>query len=227
MPKMKDITVFRELYDPHADGYLVTGRLKDESAPKPYIMGWRRRHGQTLIEPRSYSSKGWLTRSFREALENDEWPHDRQFFNDRHKDRLYRWEDQYLAPHTQRISEKQARQLIKDVSKDYGIEPPALRWRAENASSSFYLGQDHSITFHHRDRVSLLHEIGHAIHGQNDENDKGAHHSPAFTRIVMELYHKYAGFRLDYLMVTANIHNLLGDMKSEQIIFDPTKHPKF
>ena len=77
----------------------------------------------------------------------------------------------------------------------------------------------------HRDLITLLHEIGHAIQSEDDMENKGPNHSPAFARILLELYNRYAGFKLDYLLVSANSYNLLGDLKSNQSLFTTRKHP--
>jgi hypothetical protein len=220
--KLKDITVLDEIYNPHANGYMVTGKLKDSASEKPYILGWRTRKGQTLIEPQTYKSKGWLTRSFQKAISQDQWPDNEIFRRDTHQQRLYDWENACLVPQTIRVSEKKAREVIKRVCSDYNIERTMLRWRPDNEGKpSLYDPSEHSIEFRHRDLVSLLHELGHAIHEENGENDKGPHHSPAFTRILLELYNRYAGFNIDYLVITAQKFDLLGDTKSNQIISDP------
>lgn len=226
MTKLKDITVWKQIYDPHADGYLVAGKLLDSTSEKPFVMGWRARHGRRLHEPKQFKSKGWLTRSFRDALANDDWPHKISAREDHQANRLYTWEETYLMPHAPRLNQNQARQVIRQICHDYDLDHVPLRWRKKGTResgvpTSHYSPHDNSITFEHRDLVSLLHELGHAIHDKEDENDKGAHHSPAFARICLSLYHRYAGFPIDYLMITANKCNLLGDIKSEQIIFDP------
>ncbi len=227
MLKLKDITVLKQIYDPHADGYLVTGKLKDPTADKPYVLGFRKRHGRNILDQETFSSKGWLTRTFNSTLRNDEWSDEPTFQNDTHAKPLYAWENKYLEPYAPRVSEKKARLIIRKVCNDYDIEPTILRWRPDNdGKSSLYDPADHAIEFHHRDLVSLLHEIGHAIHFQDDKHAKGAHHAPAFTRILLELYNRYAGFPIDYLVITANQFKLLGDMKNEQLIFTPPKHPR-
>ena len=221
--KLKDIHVLNQIYDPHTDSYLVTGTLKNPAARKPYILGFRKRHGRTLLDEKTYSNKGWLTRSFRDALQNNQWPNEKTFKTDTHAKRLYAWENTYLVPHAPNVSEKTARQIIRQVCEDYGMAPIKLRWRKEGGAS-WYFPSDNSITFHHRDLVLLLHEIGHAIHDQDDRSKKGAHHAPAFARILLELYNRYAGFPIDYLIVSANKHGILGDLNAKQIIFDPTTH---
>lgn len=221
--KLKDIDVLRQLYDPHADGYFIAGKAKDEAAEKPYIMGWRTRKGRKLIAPQSFKSKGRLTRAYKEAVKADHWPEHDIFRKDTQHKKLYAWEELYLQAHTIRLSEKTARKVISQVCDDYSIPPLKLRWCPEG-KTSWYVYSSRLIKFSHRDLISLLHEIGHAVHDEIPESRKSAHHSPAFARILVELYHRYAGFPLDYLMVTAHEFDLLGDMKTEQLIFDPIAH---
>lgn len=225
MTKLNDLTVWKQIYDPHADGYLVTGKLKAAASEKPYIMGWRTPHGQKIIDEQRYSSKGWLTRAFKQALLEDHGPKDNIFRKDRRQNKLYHWENTYLLPHTSDIPEKQAKQITRQVCQDYGIEPIKLKW-CEEGDVSYYNFTDHTIEFRHRDLVSLLHEIAHGIHEEKSGDKKGPNHSPAFARLAIELYHRYAGFPLDYLIVSANQYGLLGDLSAEQVIFDPQKHPK-
>ena len=72
------------------------------------------------------------------------------------------------------------------------------------------------IKFGHRDNISLLHELAHAIH--DHKAAAGADHNPTFVWIAIELYHRYAGFDLAYLVATAHQAGLLGDIERQKVL---------
>lgn len=217
MTKLKDITVLREIYDPHLDGYLVAGKLKFRASEtkNPYIVAWRSRLEQRLVYKTFLPTKGALSKYFSHIDMNDDYPDMGLFKMARLQERVYKWEAAHVLPYTEKITHRQAHDIVRQVATNYGIEKPTLKWLPEGTISSYAEGFNR-IKFSHRDKIRLLHEMAHAIHCNDPEHEKGALHSPAFTRIAIELYHRYAGIDLPHLLVTANQYGILGDMQAPQ-----------
>lgn len=216
---LKDLTILKRRYDPHIDAYLVLGRRKEKDVLRRYVVGWYSRHKDTkLARRKSFLDFDSAKISFQDMTKITDPPVHKSFVRDWQVQKVYRWEEKYLEEKAVTINETQARQLIAKVCTDYGIKKPELIWRKRKTEHSDYCVDNHRIRFGHRDNVALLHELAHALHAH--KLDVHAHHSPPFVWIAMELYNRYAGCNLSYLVTTAQQAGLLGDLdlqKSREI----------
>jgi hypothetical protein len=218
--RAKDLIIRERHYDANVDGYLVVGqkRKKDNSSLKNHVVGWISRHKDQLHESRYFMDKGSAKRYYNQVILNDhKKPECSVFMKDWQKQKLYSWENTLVKNHGLKLNEKQAKSIIRKVSREYGIPAPKLKmekitWHSE------YDDEKNIIHFGSRDNITLLHELAHAIHTKQLDDELAAHHSPGFTWIAIELYHKYAGLNLNYLILGASANGLLGDLNEKQLI---------
>ena len=216
--KVKAMDVSARFYDAQADAYLVVGRIP--ASKKSYAVGWHSRHCDTLVEPALFAIKKEAQRAFnRAAAHPDEKPDHDSFVKDWQEDGVNQWEETLLMPGTRKITQADARALLRRVSRDYGMPPPRLVWKKPGGASE-YDPDLHEIPFSHRDNISLLHEMAHAIDEHAAASDAlRPNHGPAFVWIAIELYHRYAGMNLNFMIVSAAQHHLLGDIHENQQVF--------
>ncbi len=213
--KVRDLRVLKKHFDPAIDGYLVLGRRK-QGAARPYVVGWHSRHKDTrFVSRKSFSTIAKAKEHFNEAARGESTPVHKTFLRDWQDNDVYLWEEGCLQDKAATITQEQAAALIQTVSKDYGIEPPALVWLKRNTKRSSFLESENRIKFGHRDNIALLHELGHAI--QCHYRDRESDHGPPFVWIAIELYHRYAGLNLPYLVATAKQKGLLGDIDRQML----------
>ncbi len=208
--KLSDLDIREKFYSNDIDGYLILGRNRDETTLKRWVVGWYSRHSPTRLARRKSfadeeSARAMLDVAYQTALS----PAHEKFSKDWQKHTVYLWEDIDLAGHQIELTRQEARALVAKVCDDYNIEPPELVWSQKKGSE--YFPASHRIRFGHRDLISLLHELAHAIHLHTDNLSK-ADHSPPFVWIAIELYNRYAGVNLQYLITTAQREGLLGDI---------------
>ncbi len=217
-----DIAVVKRHYDAQSDAYLVMGTHQRPDLKKPFnVVAWHSRHNKKLIDIKTFDSQTGARAHFSAALTAPEAPEHPLLDRDWQKDRLYKWENSFLNDSSARINKKEALALIRRVCKDYNISEPELEWCAAKKGGAAYVIDEHKIYFSDRDAVSLLHELAHAIDAvrHDKEPDSGAEHAPAFVWLAIELYNRYAGIRMDYMIVSANNAGLLGDLQENQMLF--------
>jgi hypothetical protein len=222
--KMDDLEILKRHYDARADAYLTLARVKDSggrsASPRPYALGWQPRAPQIahrLHEARRYMDEGTARRALARILDEEELPKSGATMPDWQQELVYAWEGDFCCPNMKAINEDEARAIIRVVARDYGMKPPKLIM-TQDRDSSAYIGPDHTIRFGHRDNIGLLHELAHAVCEPKIEDTEAAAHSPLFVWTLIELYHRYAGLNLNYMIISAASRGLTGDMNAEQIV---------
>lgn len=225
-----DIKVLKRCYDPHTDSYLVVGKVAQKNkntnkTMKQFVIGWQSRHKKKLIDCRYFIDEPAAMAEFKTLSLRHNRPSHKNLQTDWQQQKVYDWEDDMLVPHAKILTQQETLDIIKKISKAYGVSEPRLVWqtpiRSQNGQikpESCYDDSNHTIYFQHRDIISLLHEIAHVILTDQLDEDLDAFHSPAFVWKAIELYHQYGGLNLDYLILTAHKFGLLGDIDEEQII---------
>ncbi len=220
--KKKDLTVLAQHYDSHADSYLVLGKRKNRTKSlKRYVVAWRSRHRDQFAVCHYFTDSHSAEQYFNDVVYDEDRPDHPLLQKDWQKKAVYDWEQKTLIPHSRKINEKQARVLLQKVSRECGMKSPRLVWDKPAEGSSYDI-DDHVIHFGHRDNISLLHEMAHVLYKHDldeSETDIPTTHSPGFVWTAIELYHRYAGINLNYLIIMAAQQNILGDMSEHQIIF--------
>jgi hypothetical protein len=159
--------------------------------------------------------EGTAQRRFDAVVEEQELPSKPSTMPDWQQEALYTWEGDFCYPHMRRVNETQARSLIDAIARDYRIKPPKLVMMPRTDSSA-YTGDDHVIHFGHRDHIGLLHEMAHALCKKFIGESDAAPHSPLFVWKVIELYHRYGGLNLNYMVLSAMQRRLTGDSTASQ-----------
>lgn len=214
--KVNGVDIKYRQFDTHADAYLVYGKIKNQNSLKQYVVGWQPRHAENhLLDPRYFLDGDSATEFYLDTVRNDDQPHRKKLLKDWQQQRVYGWEDTELSPYCKKMTKAEMTTLVKQVAGDHGIKIPKIKWLKEQEYSD-YSSWGHTVRFGHRDNISVLHEMAHAIHDRTHDRDDVAHHPPAFVWTVIELYHKYAGAPLNTLITTAQKHNLLGDLNVDQ-----------
>lgn len=210
--KVKNIDVHALHYCADADAYLLVGRVTCGCALAQHVSGWQLRHSDEIVAPRYYLDHHSAAIAYELERHNPRWRIEDEFFIDRQAGTVYAWEDECLMAHSKTITRNQAKKLINAVAEDYQIDPPGLMWTRNKIDASEYLWDEHQINFGHRDNVSLLHEMAHAIYEQKRNGQIYANHSPAFVWIAIDLYNRFAGLNSEMLTISAAAYNLLGDV---------------
>ena len=203
--------ILRQHFNAVADAYCLL--LQNPQNDNDYTVAWKSRHKRTLIEPVNFSEHVSAVQHFDMAVHSNDdiLPH-KDITKDWQRKRVYRWENENVEEYADPIDINRAKRLIRTVAKDYNIPPPTLIWRKKGGS---IYTPDHKIKFGHRDDVSLLHEMGHAILNKKVDLAGLPHHSPAFVWMAIELYNRYAHVDLQHLVTTAAKADILGDMQAE------------
>lgn len=218
--KLKNLTVIERHYDAELDAYVVLAKHNmREKGLKRFVVGWHSRHDDTKLASRkAFIDYESAEKYYEDFINGANEPEYKRIYKDWQQYKVYSWEADTLEGDARILTEDEARAIIKKVSRDYGMKPPKLVWKKRKTEYSTYDENDHQIDFGHRDEISLLHEIAHAVHAHNAEAD--IHHGPAFVWIAIELYNRYAGVNLQYLITSAKNYGLLGDMDTDQSL-DP------
>ena len=221
--RVNDIKIVERVYDPNMDLYAVFGKVKGPS-PAPYVLGWQKRGKKKLHERVHFADWSLAKEQFMQAAYGATLPSDPKFYMDDQAEAAYIWEHVNVEPYQKEIKRKEARELVKQVSADYGIKPPTFHWLTE-CSESKYFPEKHIIEFGHRDNISLLHELAHAILDEkNKALDKDSiAHGPQFIWTAIELYHHYADINLQSLITSAHQNGILGDLDASYIP-EPTEN---
>lgn len=216
--KVNDVDVLHKQFHPHADAYVIIGKVKNKKTLKKYVVGWVSRHADTrILKPHYFPDDNSAIEHFIESAEYEDIPNRKKITKDWQQDDVYDWLSHDLDQYEKKMTKKDMVALIKKVSKDYGIKAPTLRW-IKKQNYSYYEDDMHRISMGHRENLTLLHEMAHAIHSLIIGEGLGfvPHHSPAFTWINIELYNRYADIPLNHLIATAKQRNILGDLDEKQ-----------
>lgn len=204
----KDITPLARHFNMYADSYLVLGR---RAGRRGYVVAWQSRHSDKIEEYYKFPRKKDARDIFNDMCRKNELPCESPVCDkDWQKQTLYDWEDEYLIPHSTAITEDCARKLIRKISREQGIRAPNLIW-GDHINHSKYNENDHAIEFGHRDLISLLHEMAHALNIHRNGGEPSPHHAPSFVWAEIELCHRYAELDLPYMVMSAQKYSLLGD----------------
>lgn len=221
--KVKDLHILDRHYCVHADAYLVIGTAKNARSLPGTITGWHARGDERLYYKRHFLDADSAHIHFNKEMTDTDVIIDTIFRADRQQHAVYDWEDRVILPHGRTITPKEARAMIARVSDDNDMARPRLVWE-EHTNHSEYDECDNRIHFGHRDVISLLHELAHAVYHHRRDGERYADHAPAFVLVAIELYHDYAGIDLNTLVSSANQAGLLGDVRAIQYVSDIADH---
>lgn len=227
---VNDIEIVERIYDPHMDLYAVFGRAV-EAHPAPFVLAWQKRGKTKLRDIERFADWKTAKDAFNDAVTGDHFPKSKKFYNDDQQQKVYAWEYMCVEPYAQKLNKREARALVKAVSKDYGMKSPKVTF-TKNGDTSTYAPNDHAIELREHDNITVLHELAHAIH--NKENERSGrdhiHHAPQFVWLAIELYQRYAGLDMQEMVISAYQNNLLGDLsathflEAKEIRFNPEPH---
>jgi hypothetical protein len=218
--KQSDLKILKRQFDQASDSYVVLGKRRRSGTVRPYILSWRTRQDEELRDCRSFKYLERATAAFNKEASNGNSSLHSAFYKDPQQKKLYDWENECLDIGTYMISQKHARLMIEIICDDYNIDPPKLRWKKKQDFYSEYDSDEHIITLGQHDMVTLLHELAHVIDAARSDDDIKPNHGPGFVWSAIELYHRYAGYNLNYLVTSAFKAGLLGDLHAPQLIRD-------
>lgn len=200
------VDIIQKHYDPNLDGYLMLGKVRDTGE---FFVAWKSRHKENLVDGKSFETEAAAAEYYKKLLDDGDLTARRSLTKDFQKQAVYDWEDDSLLPRGAKITEKEARALIRKIAHDYDVPVPDLEWEEFTNVSGY---DDDTIYMGARDNISLLHEMAHHLHEYKViGDDELPPHSPGFVAIALALYHRYAGIDLAYLNDTAQAKNILGD----------------
>ena len=217
--KVKDLHILDRHYCVHADAYLVIGTAKNAHRLPGTITGWHAREDDKLYYKRHFLDSDSAHLHFDSEMVDTDVIIDNIFSNDHQQQTVYDWEDQVILPYGRSITVREARAIITKVADDNGMPCPKLVWES-HTNHSEYDECENRIYFGHRDLISLLHELAHALYHERRDGEKFADHSPGFVWTAIELYHRYAGIDLQLLITSAIQADIVGDLQSIRHIRD-------
>lgn len=218
--KINDVRIIRKHYVPENDCYVFYGKRSDDRTIGKYIAGWFARGSGIIMHRKTFLDAGSAREYYRQECCEKMPPDHDHTERDFNQQAVYNWEAKYVDPLTSEIDEAGARALVTKIAQDYGIPVPAFKWIEvdheldDGEPGSFYHAEEHAMYFGHRDRMTLLHETAHAIESCFAQDTP--HHGPAFVWVVIELYNRYGGLSLPYLVTTAHQKGVLGDIGAVQ-----------
>ncbi|MDB5490771.1 MAG: hypothetical protein JWO78_620 [Micavibrio sp.] len=217
----ENLDIKEYLYYPDVDAFLIRGFRPGlgQNLPRA-IVGWLRRSNPAgLIDAQSFFDIPSSMRSYKAIQESGDFPEELFAAKDLQQRSVYAWEDKMLIPDFDApiATLATAQKIARKVSRDLDIPCPKIIWvdtADENEDGSTYDSDSHTIEFRHRSLLALLHELAHAVHSKktHDENNQ-VHHSPGFVWQAINLYNRYAGIDLDYLVQSAAIAEILGPVR--------------
>lgn len=197
---------------------MVLSALQDMAGR--YSIGWRFRNpefGGKSYGVRFYKNLEIAQRRFDQKIANDCMPMVPALRQDWQQQAVYQWESAFCYPFKVAMDQQGMQSMIRRVCSAYGMKAPRLIMEA-HTDNSHYSIIDHSIHMGHRDNIGLLHELAHAVHEKDDDGNDVAPHNPAFVWTLIELYNRYAGFNLNYLIMSAGRAGLTGDLQMDQLV---------
>jgi hypothetical protein len=225
--KTKDLIVRDHYYCSDTDAFLLVAECPErKDSLKKFVVGWiNRRNPEKLIKPSNFLDAGTADKAFRKALGEDR-PIRLQNSPDKQKKRVYEWEEKCVAGAEDPVfkDEDEAKKLVRKIARKYNIPRPSLKWA--DHGRSMYEDDKNRIIFGHRTLQSLLHEMAHAVHFHRNGEDNAQHHGPAFVWIAIDLYNRYGGHDLGYLVQSAANFDVLGALavRSPDLYVGKTAH---
>jgi len=212
---VNNIDVNERIYDPFADLYIIFGHSV-KRRDKPFCVAVQLRENGKLTKPRSFKHSQSARSYFNAVATGMIEPE--MCIRDPLIQEVYDWENNSLNYHLKPLSKNEAKALAKRVAEDYGFETPKINFQS-NGNSNYYFPDTNEICLVNVDNLTLLHELAHALVEYQSEimEREYINHSPQFVWNAIELYQKYAGIDLQYLVRTASSYNILGDMQAKHI----------
>lgn len=224
--KTKDIILIDRHYQRKIDAWLVLGQKRQDRELLPvFVAGWQPRLATNkLFTVKKFFDLESAQLYFRKTLHRDKSPKDKLFSRDLQKKNVYAWEDKHLDRYDCMLKDKDAtRDLVRQIAKDYKTKKPFLVLGKNGRDH--YDPDDDKLQIGTLSLLRLLHEMTHMLNTQfSDESENGPDHGPAFVWMAIELYHRYAGLDLNYLVETAAQRDLLGPLNESHRVF-PQRMP--
>lgn len=198
-----DAVVLKRHFNPHADAYLVLGRLPE---PDGHFFAWESRHKKGFVDGVCFDTENEARKYFESMVRDPRYSDHPRIEKDWQADAVYEWEDESLAAFSQDLDEAGLKELTRRIARDYKIPPEDLVWGEWDEESGEAIDRGDST-----DNISFLHEMAHHIQDYREDGDIPALHAPGFVVCAIELYHRYAGIDSDFLIRSAAAKNILGD----------------
>lgn len=192
-----DTVILERYFNPHADAYLVLGRL---SGSFGYFFAWESRHKKGFVDGVSFKGEKEARKYFDSMVEDPRYSDHPWIEKDWQVEAVYAWEAEYLDAFSKFLSEAEVTDLMRRIARDYRISLEDLVWGEEETDAQNGV-----------ESISFLHEMAHHVHDRNEGGDVPVLHAPGFVRCAMELYHRYAGIDPGFLAQSAAAKNILGD----------------
>ncbi len=218
--KKSSLSIIREVYDPHNDFYILLGKSRSgKKTIAPFVVGFCHRSQDEVTDIQRFMDYPSATDRLDEIVVGQELPDDNvMLFEDWLQNDVYEWEEKFIEDFSSRMTRQAMNDLVREVCADLGMRAPRLVWTRPKPYS-YYDSDDHCIYMGHRDRCTLLHELAHAYMSEKlDGPEDHTNHCPAFVWKVIELYNRYAGLSLDYLVTSANGAGILGPLDKETLV---------
>ena len=218
--KENDLHILKRQFNQASDAYHILGKRKGKNAKKPYVLAWKIRHGDKLIDCRTFKHLPKAMETFNNQANDDDIHSLHPSFNiDVQQKNVYDWEHDCLDMGNHKITRAQALDIIEMVSNDFNLETPKLTWKRKQDYYSECDTDDNEIIIGQHDLITVLHEMAHIIDVERSGDDVRPNHGPGFVWAAIELYNRYAGFDMSYLVTSAFQANIIGDLSADQISF--------
>ena len=209
--RILDTETLKRHFDPHADAWLVLGRVNGTS---DYFVAWQSRHCDALVDGKRFNKASEAQQHFESMIESDERSEHPYIEKDWQQDTVYDWEEEFIFPLSRTLDDQEIKTLTRRIARDYKIPASELVWgedyEEDEADIETYKGNI--------DIISFLHEMAHHVHDHQQNGNIAAHHSPGFVAVAIALYHRYAGIELEHLGVSACSKKILGDPAEARLI---------
>ena len=176
-----------------------------------YMVGWIPPWRTHVVEGsicRSHNAA--ITRFMTQRKIGRPHTHD-DFQRDWQKMRTYRWEGNNTDKGTLTLNFNQMARVVSNVSRDFNIKPPNLRYidsATDKGAYSYYFPGEHRIEMRDARHSALLHELAHAIDHHLNGNNTHVFHNPSFLRTLICMAEIYRGFNPDDLTASMARDNL-------------------
>lgn len=221
-------------YFPDFDVYLLCmDDVKQEASGKRYHLVWKSRLAfsdkkKSFHVEYAGGSKKDLSLIFHDVCHQLEYETheflDRVISADIQKDQVYKWEQGFLIGWDTKLRLGQARKVARQIAEEYNMEPPTIHHDPHNVDEegntiSHFDSTNNRVVLCSLESHMVLHEMSHAVVSNGNFGDLiYVTHGPRFVWQAIELYSRYGGIPLDYLVSTASEHHLLGDLAYNRVI---------